>query len=788
MDNKIIGDVKPLGSTTFIDNSTTLVSETREVMPYTEIMSQVVDNNDISDFMSKPVIQATFTFGTSNGFNDVVNSGSIADLMEATPIWYRKLAGYRMIRGTAVVKLVVNANPFQQGKLLLHFLPCYRNMPNLTRTMHNGLMTVKTQQPSVELDLSDGTCELRIPYVAPTLFYDRVSGFDWGTYFVSVLSEFKTGSGGSLDVECNVFLSFEDVQLSGPIFGPEGGSTKKNARAVRKERTKVSRSGTVTTILDSVSDASGVLSNIPIIGSYANVFSGVTKGFADMCNVFGWSKPISDQVAKPVDIRPLRHMQNFDGAMNADVFALGSNPMLPPTAEFAGTSVDEMSFSYLKKIPAYISKFEWNGTQVHDTLLSSIEVGPKYLYGEDSLIKAGYRYYYRAAPPAFHLSKYFHNWRGGIKIHFKLVKTQFHSGRLLISFSTKDETISNAASAYLLREVIDVRTMNEFTLTIPYIRSTNYLMYDEGDLDPSFDLETLGSLSIRVLNELRSPETCSQSIEVLVFASAADDFEVVYPRQTKNVLFSPESGLTEAVEKNLGEHVIGDAKKDRDSLAPNMMSFSDPFTSVKQLLDCSRQIYFQTAGAPLAGGFSLDPFSLGAIATTPFIDFPTPYGLYGDYVSELSAGYAFSRGGIRISVPYSDITANYYVALVVGEDQSVYGGYEEVIPYTYTGWDPDNGNKYQAMITGRNGQWSYDVVVPHYGITPLRLNRYKSYNATDTAMDVNKCHLHFTPNGQAGNSIYPAFNSRILRSGADDLCLGYFIGFPPVYDRRIEEL
>lgn len=102
VDNTIIGDVQPLGSTTFIENATTLVSDTREVMPYTEIMSQVVDNNDISDFLSKPVIQSTFTFGTSNGFNTIVDSGSIATMMEATPIWYRKLARYRMIRGTVL--------------------------------------------------------------------------------------------------------------------------------------------------------------------------------------------------------------------------------------------------------------------------------------------------------------------------------------------------------------------------------------------------------------------------------------------------------------------------------------------------------------------------------------------------------------------------------------------------------------------------------------------------------------------------------------------------------------
>lgn len=70
------------------------------------------------------------------------------------------------------------------------------------------------------------------------------------------------------------------------------------------------------------------------------------------------------------------------------------------------------------------------------------------------------------------MCRLFSYWRGSIVFTFKIVKTNYHSGRLLFcaipndSSTSVDVTIST--SAYLNREIMDIREGAVYKVVVPY--------------------------------------------------------------------------------------------------------------------------------------------------------------------------------------------------------------------------------------------------------------------------------------------------------------------------------
>lgn len=760
------------GVTTFHDNMDTVKSDAREIMPYTEILPQLIDANEISDFLARPYLIADGSLSASDVIDGTLASGYIEDYLESVQLWYRKLAGYRYIRATAHLRLVVNATPFQQGKLLLCFLPNNKKFVGRSNfeVTHLCNLCQSTQLPNVELDLQEGVAMLEIPYVAPTHFHDRLdtNPYGWGKWVLKVLSPFATGT-GSVNAEWSLFLHFTNAELSGPIFGPEGGLDKKAHARVVKERKKQTKTGAVSSFLDSVGTAAGYLDKIPVIGSVASMVSSAAGSFADAFAVFGWSKPITDQLGMVVYANNMHQFLNHDGETKAQAFALGHNPQLPIVSNFAGTDLDEMSFAYLKQVEAYVARFSWTLSNVTSDILYTTNVAPEN-FGVSTTTSTTYDLTYTSRPPAFWLADKFTYWRGGIKLKFKIVKTPYHSGRIVVSFAVQDASHTITQSAYVLREIIDIRATNEFVIIVPYIRKTNYLNTVSADTE---DEKTLGRLTVRVLNELKAPEAASSSIEMLVYASGADDFELAYPKSFRPS-FCPEGGLEV---KPLSDNVIGSLDDPSSKVTNNLMSIADVFVSVKQLITTYRQIYIP--GFTSQANLDFWPFAQNVwrLADTTVLT-TVPRALSGDFISELATGYVYSRGSVRVYVT-NGTTATVVDArlnappLDTNISRFYTGNLPNTVNTTYT--DVYEGSLYGKMITCKNQQWGTEVLVPHFGKTPSRLN-YVNASVIPQTPDSNYCSL--TMNVQTGTPSQVFTN--IYRAGGDDYVFGYFVGFAPI--------
>ncbi len=802
-------------TTTFVNDGSEKVQDVRPVTLDSSMAVAKTDDNSIALFMSKPVAIYSSAWSSSSVSNAILASFNISDYVfgSSVPnIWKNKLSGYNLVRGKCVFKVVLNSQPFQAGRLLVHFLPQFQQFnahSSAYNNMHNWSLTTKTQQPCVEMDIQDGAATIKIPYIAPTLWLSRDVQFDWGTVFLTVLSPLASAS--STTVNYVVYMYFEDFELAGPIFGPEMNALSAivtdNWNNAKKERSATKDSGVVTTFFDFLKKPADLLTSVPVIGGVAGEVSKVLGSIGNFTSYFGWSRPYDVKGTQIVKQHNFYRGFNFNGTTTADVLAMDSMNQLAPMTNFAGSDLDEMSFSYLKQIPALIADFSWSTSATANTNLYALEASPFNCHStiSKSFPTSGTQPVNSYAPFAY-LARYFRYYRGSIVVTLKFVKTQYHSGRLAVTFtpSTNNVPTTSEGRAYVYRDIIDLRESDTFSFTLPYMHPAPFL--NTGFYRTETLTETdFGTFRVDVLNPLIAASTVSSSIDALVYVNAADDFQLTALQPTKSYAFYPQ--MNTDIPRISG--TVGDAPKQPDSIVPSALCVGELFTSVKQLYASARPINFGFPGVVSDGdqnsfpgasfgangglyGFAICPYYPGTVESNN-VGLDTTVGpLSQDYISELSVGFAYSRGGVRISWPEA-VTSNQSVAWL---DIAPSGSSTPVISAFTSSYLPatrHQGSNITSVLTSmfpmavRNTIASIcDIIVPAYGQTPFRLNYPISalFPYVPTTMDSPDYVANVSFNQRQavpGSALDHAFGSP-FRSGADDFATGYFIGFPPTIE------
>lgn len=779
-------------TTTFQDNGQIKQTAVRSVRPGTGVPPLPL--TDVASFLGKPVIVASGTIGTGDTYNATIATGSISTLLAAQTIWTQKLSGYKLIRATANIKVVINSNPFQQGKLILTFLPVYRHLNASEQGMRNNTLSQVTTQPNVELDLRDSSCEMSIPYITPSHYYDRETAlYDWGTYFLKVHTPLRTGSAGETSYPYTVFLHFSDVELAAPQYGPESGirAPKKAIRlsqssTLRREERDIAEDGAVASVASKIADASFSVRNsyfgsIPGVGATMDILGGVTSAVGAVASIFGWSKPLKNDTPMPVVQQFYKHLHNDTGANLADNLALGISSTLPVDSKYFGTDIDEMSFAYLKQIPALYTLATWTTANAAGTSIYDVDLTPYSFLASDIKVSGLYGTRYYTGQPAFIMSRMFQQYRGGFEITLKFVKTMFHTGRLSVTFEPNGNNTTLAQAPFVLREVIDLSTTSEITLKIPYLFGTDFLSTGAGNVD-DFMSTSLGNLRVFVLTPLRAPETVSDTVDIWAYSRPADDFELAIPVPHNMWPFTAESGLEALVPDAMVNKGIGNAGDPQIDITPQMACVCDPLVSVKQLLNSSRTLY--TTGADFNANLQrIAPFASIVIKGANFVTYPLPNGgLGGDYINFFSSAYAFSRGGVRLSFIGTGTTIanggyNTYTLTPTTTADNGLMPYDTNQSYTSNAGITTAAKKRMAIVAYRpNSAGVGDVVVPHFLPTPIRINRFQSN--TNPSVFPTGAKLPDMP--RMSVTCFGSETIQLLRSGADDYALGYFIGFPPI--------
>jgi len=142
----------------------------------------------------------------------------------------------------------------------------------------------------------------------------------------------------------------------------------------------------------------------------------------------------------------------------------------------------------------------------------------------------------------------FEFWRGEIIFRFKVVRSQYHRGRININWdagSTSSSSIPNVGDPSTMNVVIDLDESDEAEIKIPYMQAQPFLRsittamnlptyrnWENSSTINAFasTLEMNGVISMRVMNRLTAPEA-SSDVDILVFVRAGDTFHVAGPTE-----------------------------------------------------------------------------------------------------------------------------------------------------------------------------------------------------------------------------------------------------------------
>lgn len=625
-------------------------------------------SQDIAAFLAKPIAVASGSFGTSDTYATFnwVSNGIPQSLLYAQPLWSNKVAGNYAFKGTLHLSVQTNATRFQQGRYILGWIPSGGGDNfDKWRRFHTASLTLATQVPHVEIDLN---CDTEATIIIPHITAQGWASLNFATpsyvgnngcVFLTAYEPLAVAT-GSTSCNYNIFAHWTDVEVAMPIQ-PQSGRVKtrirRKVRSIEAVEQSSSDIGPLSSGFLSLAKASSALSGIPFLSSVAAPASWALEVASKIASSFGWSRPHNAEQPSIIQRFIVPRLTNSDVADNSTVLGGMDSNGIETLSGFAGSDLDEMSLSYLTSISAFCEKVTWTSAGAQNTQLYFRPLAPRINYTSNAV--AGVTNF--SLSPISYFSSFFSLYRGSIKMIVKLVKTEFHSGRLLVVFKPYDIAVGTMPStaigtAYEHREILDIREGNEFTLEFPYMSTTPYRSTTGAE-------SYYGSVQIYILNTLEAPPNVAQDITLLVEIAAGKDFELAVPTDASGVptqIYTPQMGtnVCEIVSEDIGNSV------DHETDVPARLCIGERFLSIRQMLK-----RFSYLGIGTAVQQSSNVFLEWLVWRTD-MSFSDTNGLAGtilapDTYAWMQPCFALQRGGLRVKVvPTTSDAARSFAGLV----------------------------------------------------------------------------------------------------------------------------
>lgn len=678
-------------------------------------------DHSIFNFLERPQVIENFKWADTQAV--LTNIGTLdpfALLMQTYNV-YSKLLGFRYFKADVEFTLQVNAQPFQQGGLLLWHRPLF-NSPSY----NNVTLQSMTGCHSTVFNLADAhTLKFTVPYTNPYSYIDLVQPPEnpLGFLFLTVYAQLATGT-----VEGTVYAHFKNIQVMGPsqyqlsVVPPalqakkdENFQSKYSLRyepQVGTEAETMQSSGVVTQKGVVARAANMVASVLPAVGSafpaariVTTPLSWVATALGSVASLFGWSKPLTVQTTTIMRQKTAKYMNNYDGIDLSDNLGLACDNSIQQMPLF-GTVKDEMSFDHLLSIYNYMATFNWNTTQDVGTVLFTTLVSPVGGSVATSVVSGSNQLYYYDTTYLGFISRFFDYWSGDIAYQFRAFKTNFHSGRLRIKWNPglKGTELTNTDSM-VYSVVWDVRTQHTTSVVVPYLFEKPWCK-SPVPLDGSQPAEYNGTLTVEVLNRLVAGSSAPTTLTINVehkgvpgstsFAAVRDP-EIQPVTTVAPHVYAPSTFPTPSLEAQVGDDsgltleqsYISRSVNNRALMSSEAASVGEVVVSFRQLI--KRFTYFtpvlHDSNEFAVNCAPVDTEAPGMITLTftPFQFTPTipAYSLLvgtnqgltipnADLISIISAPFAYFRGSMRLKFAYpGSIDTDYMITKLVPQSEGV---------------------------------------------------------------------------------------------------------------------
>jgi hypothetical protein len=702
---------------------------------------------DLRHYLSRPVV---FRRGVFN--STVYGSISTGDINSASMLTYfpslTRAQGAYGFRATIVLRLEIQATPFQAGLLKLAWVPEYSTVSATTYNPFSYLATV-SQLPGVVMDINETTSViLRIPYVNSLDYWFVNSGaatitqtYDVGTWALWALTPLSTPASATAP-NWALWTSLEDIEFIG--LAPANAGVTYSTLAPQLRHSPAATSGPIevqpqagTQATESMKPSSGPISSvlaatsrivsfagsaIPLISSYTGPTAWMLRVGAMLASAFGWSKPLNTAAVKRVITTTNNYQHNCDAHDTSWNLGLFSDNQVAVMPGFAGSNVDEMAIDYIVGVPAIINYATFSTTNVVGDTIFNIAISPMAMYfqlGSNGVISLGVDSTFSSflPSPVMYVANCFQYWSGDFKFKFRLAKTKFHSGRLLVAhipfwypstgFNTGFATPVQGAPMNFKSHIWDLKDSNDYEFTVPYTFIRPFASI--------FDV--LGSLSVTVEQPLLAPSSVGTTLSLVVEVEGLPGFTFGTPISPQ---FLPGPLIPKTVTPQSGEMAA--------------YSFGESIMSVKQLM---LRMGVTLAGYYVAAGVFYPSTYTPSISAPTSITYTT-----NSYLNYFAPAYAYVRGSTRYTLQALDKTIRSTVILI-------------------------NGSRYSTVAQVTEGASNLHFIMPYYNYTNRTRLVGIATNGTTTPV---------------GESIITPTTANHLNwvSAADDLQLGYFLSAPPL--------
>lgn len=472
-----------------------------------------------------------------------------------------KISNYYLLRSTLHVKFLINGNAFYYGRAIAAYEP----LSPLDNTSPKDLGwspgdRIRGSQ-RMHIYLNPTTSQggsLELPFFWPKNNW-IISSNQWRDMGEIVLADFNTlqhANGGTEDLNITVMAWAENVKFAIPTRAVPQLSQSEGTRYPMPESGKgdeheqnvISRPAT------NVARVAGAMSSVPVIGPYAKATQIGANAVASAAKLFGLSAPneLTYDIYEP---RAKHSLAVTDTKQSANKLTFDSKQELtidPRTTGIRGD--DELPIASIAGRESYLTQFTWNQTDVSGNHLWNARVDPGLTYRDNE------KWYFPACAFA---ALPFEYWRGTMRFRFQVVASEYHKGRLRFSY---DPSIGGSSSEYNTHysTIHDIAESKDFSIDVgwgqdvPYRQSLGWSTNSEYGTIPVILNSQAGNgvLSVNVVNKLSTPSESIAPIQINVFISMLDDFEVAVPDKKISYLKFrppinpvrniPESGVVEA--------------------------------------------------------------------------------------------------------------------------------------------------------------------------------------------------------------------------------------------------
>ena len=300
-----------------------------------------------------------------------------------------------------------------------------------------------------------------------------------------------------------------DAVIAFPRIVCQGRTKLTPPTSLATESALKSEKGALTTVAETVSSISEVLTPIPIIGSIAAGVNVVSTALGKVFDWFGLSKPIATGTPSYVVNLDHPYSETFHGVTVAQPLSTNLVPYVATEPKLVCEKSDVMSILNIARTPSSIGTFNFPTSAVYGTKLFQVPVNPQEFFAGFGEQRFGSHLGYAAS--------FFRAWTGDINYKFIFTSTKFQSTRIAIVWTP---TPPVAYSQDFRQEKFDIVGTSTCDMIVPWVSKSPYrAMRTPNNADTDLSMSN-GFISIWCLAPIvNNTAAVPSSIDCLVFSA-----------------------------------------------------------------------------------------------------------------------------------------------------------------------------------------------------------------------------------------------------------------------------